>query len=108
LALTDGRQNDTAAHGYVRGRLQFERGGDVYGGSMRRPHRYIVSDEIARRILRRIYGAVTLFASDVVFDEIGVLQPHEFNGEAIFDVAHDAALGLADRDDNADRRPQVR
>ena len=58
--------------------------------------------------MRRIYGAVTLFTGDVVFDEIGVLQPHEFNGKAIFDMAHDADLGLADRDDNTDRRAQVR
>ena len=53
-----------------------------------------------------IYGAVTLSAGNVFFDEIGVLQPHEFDGEAILDVADHTALRLADRDHNADRWSQ--
>ena len=57
--------------------------------------------------MRRIYRAVTLFAGNIVFDEIGVLQAHEFDGEAIFDVPHHAALGFANRDDDADQRPQI-
>ena len=62
---------------------------------------------IARKFVRGIYGAVTLFASHIVFDEIGVLQAHEFDGEAIFDVAYDAPLRLADCYDDADRRAQI-
>jgi hypothetical protein len=47
---------------------------------------------------------VTLFAGHVVFDEVGVLETHEFNGEAIFDMADNAALRLADGNDDADAR----
>ena len=39
---------------------------------------------------------MTLFAGDVLFDEVGMLQARELDGEAVFDVAHDAALRLAD------------
>lgn len=35
-------------------------------------------------------------------------QPHEFDGEAIFDVPDNTALRLADSDDDADWRPQCR
>ena len=52
----------------------------------------------------RIYLKVTLFAGHVVFDEVGVLETHELNGEAIFDVADNAALRLADGNDDADAR----
>jgi hypothetical protein len=51
---------------------------------------------------------VTLFAGDVVFDEIRVLQAHEFDGKAIFDVAHNATLGFSNRDNAAHRTPQIR
>ncbi len=47
---------------------------------------------------------MTLFAGHVVFDEVGVLETHEFNGEAIFDMADNAALRLADGNDDADAR----
>jgi hypothetical protein len=33
---------------------------------------------------------------------------HEFDGEAIFDAAHNAALGLSNRDNDAHREPQIR
>ena len=46
---------------------------------------------------------MTLFAGDVVFNEIRVLQAHEFDGEAIFDT-----LGFPNRDNDAHRRPQIR
>jgi hypothetical protein len=48
-----------------------------------------------------IYGAVTLFAGDIVFDEIGMLEAHEFDGKAIFNVAHNAALSFSNRHDDA-------
>ena len=64
---------------------------------------WIVGVDIARKFLRGIYAAVTLFAGHVLLNEIGVLQPHEFDGKAIFDMAHDAPLRLADRDDRTNR-----
>jgi hypothetical protein len=39
---------------------------------------------------------VTLFAGHVFFNEVGVLQAHEFDRKAVFDVTHDAALRLAE------------
>jgi hypothetical protein len=62
---------------------------------------------IARNLARNVYAAVTLFAGDVIFDEIGVLQAHEFDSEAVLDVTDHPALGLADGDHGADRRPQL-
>ena len=45
-----------------------------------------------------------LRGGDVVFDEIRVLlQAREFDGEAIFDVAHNAAPGHSNRDNDAYR-----
>jgi hypothetical protein len=40
----------------------------------------------ARNFTRFVYGAVTLFAGDVVFDGIGMLQAGEFDGETVLDV----------------------
>ena len=61
-----------------------------------RPARMTVSD--ARNCRRGVYGAVTLFTGDVVFDGIGMLQAGEFDGEAVFDVTDHPARGLADGD----------
>ena len=44
-----------------------------------------------------------LRSADVAFDEIRVLQAREFDGEAIFDVAHNAAPGHSNRDNDAYR-----
>ncbi len=41
-----------------------------------------------------VYGAVTLFAGDVVFDEVGMLQPGELDREAVFDITDNAARCL--------------
>jgi hypothetical protein len=71
---------------------------DSYGGQV----------AIARKSLCGIYRVVTLFAGHVVFDEIRVLQAHKLDSEAVFDMADDAPLGLADRHDDADRRPEIR
>ena len=68
----------------------------------------IVTAATVRKFARSVYGPVTLFTGNVVFDEIGVLQAHEFDGETIFDVPDHAALRLADRDNDANRWPQVR
>lgn len=62
----------------------------------------------APNLAHRIYGAVTLFAGYVFFNKVGMLQPHEFDGEAIFDVPDNTALRLADGDNDADWRPQFR
>ena len=43
-----------------------------------------------------VYRALRLFAGDVVFDEVGMLQAGEFDREAVVDMAHHAALRLAD------------
>lgn len=108
LALTDETQNDTAAHGFARGRLRFVVAGCVRGNAKDDHVPGLLVVEIASKFLRGVYAAVTLFAGHIVLNEIGVLQPHKFDGEAIFDVAHDAALRLADRDDRANRWPQIR
>ena len=63
---------------------------------------------IARNLPRHVYVAVTLFAGDVIFDEIRVLQAHEFDGEAVFNVTHHPALRFADGDHGSDRRSQLR
>jgi hypothetical protein len=55
-----------------------------------------------------VYRPLTLFAGDVFLDEVGMLEPRELNGEAVLDVTDDAALRLAEGDQAADRRPQVR
>src|SRR3984957_10327142 len=44
-----------------------------------------------------------LAAADVVFEKVRVLQPGKLDGEAIFEVADDAALHLAERYQSADR-----
>ena len=62
---------------------------------------------IARKFRGLVYAVLTLSAGNVVFDEIRVLETHEFNGKAILDVPHDPALRLADRNDSADGRPQL-
>ena len=97
-----------AARGFAAGRLRFVVAGCVLGNAKddRAPGLSVVG--IAGKFLRGVYAAVTLFAGHIVLNEIGVLQPHEFDGEAIFDVPHDAALRLADRNDDADGRPQIR
>lgn len=69
---------------------------------------YVLTAGIVRTFALRIYRAVTLFAGNIFLDEIGVLQAHEFDGEAIFDMAHDAPLRLADRDDRTNRWSQIR
>jgi hypothetical protein len=56
--------------------------------------------------LRSVYRKVTLFAGHVVFDEVGMLETHELDGEAILDVADNTALRLADRYD--DGRTEIR
>ena len=38
-----------------------------------------------------------LAGGDVVFEKVRVLQPGKLDGEAVFEVAHDAALHLAER-----------
>jgi hypothetical protein len=58
--------------------------------------------------LRSVYRKVTLFAGHVVFDEVGMLETHELDGEAILDVADNTALRLADRYDDADGRTEIR
>src|SRR5690242_16117629 len=55
-----------------------------------------------------VYGKDRLFAGDAVLDEIGVLQAREFDGETVLDMAHHAALRLADHDHGSDRRAQIR
>ena len=93
---------------FAAGRLRFVVAGCVLGNAKDDRAPWILAGGIAGKFLRGVYGAVTLFAGDVVFNEIGVLQAHEFDGEAVFDMADDAALRLADGDDGADRRPQIR
>ena len=41
----------------------------------------------ACNLTRGVYQRLTLLAGDVFFDEIGVLQAGEFNGESVLDVA---------------------
>ena len=65
----------------------------------------IVSAATARKFARSVYGPVTLFTGNAVFDEIGVLQSHEFDGETIFYVPDHAALRLSNRDNDAEWRP---
>ena len=61
----------------------------------------------ARDFTRTVYGAVTLFAGDVGFDGIGMLQAGEFDCKAILDMTDHPARGLADRDRGTDRRQQI-
>ena len=107
-ALTGGRQNDTAARGFAGAGLRFVVAGCVLGNARDDRAPWIVAGGIAGKFLRGVYAAVTLFAGHIVLNEIGVLQPHEFDGEAIFDMAHDSPLRLADRDDRTNRWPQIR
>ena len=44
---------------------------------------------------------------DRVFDEVRMLQPGEFDGKPVFEVAHHAALHIAERDQRADRRTLI-
>src|SRR6185312_1512025 len=60
-----------------------------------------------RNSAHRVYGAVTLFAGHVFFNEVGVLQPHELDRKSVFDVAHDPALRLADCHYDANWRSQL-
>jgi hypothetical protein len=46
-------------------------------------------------------------AGDVIFQKVGMLQAGELDGEAFLEMAHDAALHCAERDQRADRRPLV-
>src|ERR1700756_1698090 len=46
-------------------------------------------------------------AGDVVFQEVRMLQAGELDGEAVFEMTHDAALHFAERNQRADRRPLV-
>src|SRR3974390_976027 len=63
---------------------------------------------LAASIVRtRVYEPATLLSGNVLFDEVGVLQSREFNREAVLDVAHYAALRLADCDHHADWRTQI-
>ncbi len=52
----------------------------------------------ARNSTGRVYPAVSLFAGNVLFDEVGMLQTSELDGEAVVDVTHHAALRLAKGD----------
>src|SRR5262249_2552561 len=61
----------------------------------------------ARKFVEDVYRLVTLFAGYVVFDKIRVLQAHEFDCEAVFNMPYDAALRPADRYDDANGRTQV-
>ena len=55
--------------------------------------------------MKSFYRTMRLFAGDVFFDEIRVLQPGEFDSESIIDVADHAALGLPDGNHGADHGP---
>jgi len=46
-----------------------------------------------------------LLAGDVVFEKVGMLQAGKLDGEAVFEVAHHAALHLAQGHQRPDRRP---
>ena len=50
-------------------------------------------------------GGSASAAADCVFEEVRVLQPGELDGKAVLEMAHHAALHLAERDQRADRRP---
>src|SRR5262245_30971900 len=52
-------------------------------------------------------GGLCLPAGDVVFDEVGVLEAQVLDREAVFEMAHDPAGGLANGDRTADARPLV-
>src|ERR1700719_2928891 len=63
---------------------------------------------LARRARRsRQLSRRPLPAGDVVFQKVRMLQAGELDGEAFFEVTHDAALYGAERDQGADRRPPV-
>ncbi len=98
-------QNDAYRRGYTRARLQFQacEVKPVGPNAGRIADGFVAAN--ARNLQRHVYVVVTLFAGDVLFDEIGMLQAHEFDGEAIFDVADDATLCFADGDHDTDRRP---
>ena len=49
-----------------------------------------------------------LLAGHVFFEEIGMLQAREFDGEAVIDVTDHASLRLADGDHGADCGLQIR
>jgi hypothetical protein len=100
-------RNDAYARGYTHARLQFEACGAELGGPGAGRFADRFATAIARNLPRNVYVAVTLFAGDVIFDEIGVLQAHEFDSEAVLDVTDHPALSLADGDHGADRRPQL-
>src|SRR5206468_4462721 len=52
-------------------------------------------------------GGLCLPAGDVVLDQVGVLEAQILDCEAIFEMAHHPAGGLADGDRAADTRPLV-
>jgi len=57
------------------------------------------------QLANRTYGSVTLFAGDVLFDEVGMLQASEFDREAVFNVTDYPARRLADRNNGTHDRP---
>jgi hypothetical protein len=61
----------------------------------------------ARNLTCAVYDAVTLFAGDVVFDGVGMLQAGELDGEAVVDMTDHVAWSFADGDRGAHRRPQI-
>src|SRR5476651_500182 len=61
----------------------------------------------ASNFTRAVYSSVTLFAGDVVFDGVGMLQAGEFDGEAILDMTDYPAHNFANGDRGANRGPKV-
>src|ERR1035441_7148477 len=57
----------------------------------------------ARNFMQPVYRRLTLFAGDVFFDEVGMLQAGEFDGETVLDMADHPAPGLADG--RSEKRP---
>jgi hypothetical protein len=52
-------------------------------------------------------GSFALGAADGVVEKVGMLQPRELDGEAVFEMAHDATRHFAEGDQRPDRRPLV-
>ena len=68
--------------------------------------RYEFITAATRKFTRAVYRAVRLFAGDVGFDGVGMLQAGEFDGKAILDMANHPARRLADGNRRADVGPQ--
>lgn len=106
LLLTSDRQKHAAARAFARGRLLLEVSRLRRPGVAVRGFNYRSIAATVRKFALRIYRVVTLFTGYVFFDEIGMLEAHEFDGETIFDVPNDAPLRLAHGDHDADWRSQ--